>query len=512
MGETVLDVAATAGSPDWWMLRLGHRLQADRPRLQMLHDYWSGSHPLPFGNQRMRSTYRRFQKMSRTNFMALVAESLLERLKVVGFRAGGKATEQTDRTAWKWWQANDMDSASGLVHRAAVVMSRAYVIVGRQPDEPSQPLITGEDPRQVTHEEDPSNRRNLLAAMKTWWDDVERRHRAVLYLPDEVHYYQTPPTKESTSDDTLWQPQRWDVESEPVGNSSGVVPVVPFRNRPDLCGECLGEFEDIVDIQDRINMQILDRMVISTTQAYRQRFATGVEVTDEDGRAQAPFDPGADLLWVVPDDKAKFGDFTAADLSGVINAVEADVQHLAGISRTPPHYLLGTIINAAGSALAAAETGLWSKATERLTEFSASWEEVYRQAGVIIGEDIPDDAEVLWADPQFRSMAEKAAASVQLVAAGVPWRTRMTMLDFTPQEIDRMTAERVSDAMLSMSLAPQQPGAAEGRPPGTEPPGGRTPPQPNGAGGNFSMRNGPASAQGRQAETRAATVRTTSGR
>jgi hypothetical protein len=455
----------------------------------------------------MREAYTRFQQMARTNFMALVAESLLERLRVVGFRAGSDATDTVDKRAWKWWQANDLDAVAGLVHRAAVVMSRSYVIVGRDPDDPGEPLITGEDPRQVIHEEDPANRRVLLAAMKTWWDDVERCHRAVLYLPDSVHYYQTVAGTDRETDAALWQAARWDTEKEPADNPSGVVPVIPFRNRPNLSGECLGEFEDCTDIQDRINTQVLDRMVIAAMQAYRQRYATGVDTTDEQGRPTAEFDPGADLLWVVPDEHAKFGDFSAVDLAGVLNAVESDVQALGSITRTPPQYMLGKIVNANGEALSAAETGLVSKTTERLTEYSASWEEVYRQAGVIIGEEIPDDAEVLWADPQFRSMAEKAAASVQLVAAGVPWRTRMTLLDFTPQEIDRMMVERVQDAMLSMSLAPPQlPVPGQGGPSATSS-DGRTPPEPNGAGGTVSMRNGPNSAQGGQAAPQAALAR-----
>lgn len=503
----MLDQSAAPGSPDWWLLRLGKRLQDDRPRLDRLHNYWCGQHPLPFGNRKMRTAYRRFQKMARTNFMALVAESLLERLKVVGFRAGSDATEQTDKRAWKWWQANDLDSVAGLVHRAAVVMGRAYVIVGHDPDDPGQPLITGEDPRQVIHESNPRNQRELVAVLKTWWDDIELRHRAVLYLPGEVHYYQTPPTKQKDSDGTLWQPANWEAESEPADTGSDDMPVVLFRNRPDLCGDTLGEFEDVTDIQDRINMQVLDRMVIATMQAYRQRYATGVDVTDTEGRPTAAFDPGADLLWVVPDEHAKFGDFSAVDLAGVLNAVESDVQYLASVTRTPPTYLLGKIANASAEALNASETGLWSRAGERITEYSASWEQVYRQAGHIIDEEIPDDAEVMWADPQFRSLAEKAAASVQLVAAGVPWRTRMTLLDFSPQEIDRMTVERVQDAMLAMSLAPQQPGVPEGRPSGSGPPDGRTPPQPNGAGQTFSMRNGPGSAQGRQAAPAAARAR-----
>jgi len=346
----VLPDAKTPNSPDWWLLRLGARLGGDIPRMDRLDDYWRGNHPLPFGNMKMREAYRKFQKQSKTNFCKLVAESVVERLKVTGFRTGGDGSETLDKQAWGWWQSNHLDADSGLVHRAAIVMSRAYVIVGEDPDHPGQPLVTGEDPRQVIHESSPTNRRKRLAALKTWWDDINSRQQAVLYLPDSIHYYRgrtqkQPPTNMWTQ--AAWEP---DVSDDyPDGyavNTLGEVPVVPFMCCPDLGGNTLGEFEDVLPVQDRINTEVLDRMVISTMQAYRQRWATGVDLTDENGNPAGGFDPGADLLWNVADDAAKFGEFQPADLTSVLKAVEADVQHLAAITRTPPHYLLGSIINA----------------------------------------------------------------------------------------------------------------------------------------------------------------------
>lgn len=492
----MLENVKTPQSPGWWLMRLGKRLETECRRLDRLDAYWRGEHPLPFGNRRMREAYRRFQAMSRTNFMLLVAESVIERLRVIGFRNGGDDQEvQADKKAWSWWQANDLDSVSGLVHRAAVVMSRAYVIVGEDPDNAGQPLVTGEDPRQVIHEESPRNHRKLEAVLKSYWDDMQERHLAVLYLPDEIHYYRAKP-KIKASEGELWNPAQWEMDQESVPNPLGEPPVVVFRNRPDLCGNTVGEFEGEIYIQDRINTQVLDRMVISAMQAYRQRYATGIEVKDEDGNPTLGFDPGADLLWAVEDEKAKFGDFTAVDLTGVLRAVESDIQHLGAITRTPAHYLLGSIVNASGEALAAAETGLVSKSRERANEFGASWEQVYRLAGKVIGEVVADDAEVIWADPQFRTLTEKAAASVQLVAAGVPWRTRMAVLDFTPQEIDRMVVERVQDATMEAALAPVVP---------TQP--GRTPPQPTGNGQDFTMRSGPGTGQGGAATPAAAAAR-----
>lgn len=464
--------ASEPGTPDWWLLRLGKRLEADRNRFDTLDQYWRGNHPLPFGNMKMREAYQRFQKQSKTNFMKLVAESVIERLKVVGFRTGSDGNETLDKKAWGWWQANNLDADSGLVHRAAIVMSRAYVIVGQNPADETQPLVTGEDPRQVIHESAPDNRRRRLAAIKTWWDDSQNRSAAVVYLPDSVHYYvSTMKTNEPQPNIFLgaaqWQIDDSEYEDGYVANPLGVVPVVPFLNCPDLFGATLGEFEDVTPIQDRINTEVLDRLVISAMQAYRQRWAIGVDLTDEEGRPSGDFDPGADLLWSVPDENAKFGEFQPVDLSGILKSVDSDVQHLAAITRTPPHYLLGAMINASGDALAAAETGLTSKVVERSIELGESWELVYQLAGKITGQDVPTDCEVIWSNPQFRTLTEMAAANVQLMTAQVPWRTRMGLLDFTPSQIDRMESERASDALMQAAMAPQLP---SGQPPG--PPGG----------------------------------------
>jgi hypothetical protein len=459
----VLDDTTTPGAPGWWLLRLGRRLDAQRQRFDRLSQYHRGEHPLPFGNRKMREAYKRLQKQSRSNYVGLIAETLLERMKVTGFRAGGAATDATDNQAWGWWQANKMDANSGLVHRAAVVMSRAYVIVGDNGQ--GQPLVTGEDPRQVIHESDPADRYSIRAALKVWADDVENRAFAVLYLPDTIHYYRS--TVPINNLATAWHPATWDVDSSnefaPFGtaiNTLGVVPVVPFINRPDLAGNGLGEFEDVTDVQDRINTITLDLSVISGMQAYRQRWVKGVDPEDDKGNPQTLFDPGADLLWITPEDDAQFGEFGATDLSPLIAAIESSVQTLCAITRCPPHYLIGQIVNVSGDALAAAETPLTMKVVEREQEFGESWEAVYRLAGKVLGIDISDDAEVIWKDPQFRTLTEMAAASVQLEAAGVPWRTRMFMLDKTPPEIDRMQKERETDATLNAPIPVMPPALA----------------------------------------------------
>lgn len=447
-------------SPGWWLLRLGKKLGDQVSRMDRLDAFRRGCPPVPTGNHKMRETYRRFQHLSRTAFAGLVVETVLERLKITGFRTGSAETQDEDRTAWEWWQINHMDADSGLVHRAAVTMSRAYVSVGKDPDNPGQPLVCAEDPRQTIHESAPTNRRKLRAVLKTYWDDVYSCHRAVLSLPETIYYFKTVQRiKQNVAISTLWIAGSWQIDTDeyPTGqapNELGEPPYVAFTNRPDLAGNGLGEFEDVLDVLGRIDVSVLDRMVVSAMQAYRQRWATGVDTRDENGAPTDTYEPGADLLWEVPGKEAKFGDFQQADLTQMIKAIESDVQYLAAVTRTPPHYLLAGITNVSGDALGAAETGLVCKVGERQIEYGESWEEVNRLVGKLMGNPVAPDAEVIWKDPTYRTLSELADAVQKLGAAGVPWRARMEIFGATPTMIDRWEAQRAADALLADSLAP----------------------------------------------------------
>jgi hypothetical protein len=74
------------------------------------------------------------------------------------------------------------------------------------------------------------------------------------------------------------------------------------------------------------------------------------------------------------------------------------------------------------------------------------------------------DMEIIWADPERHSLAERYDAAVKAQAAGVPWRTVMQDVlqfspQFSPQQVDRMEAERAADAFLA-GVAPDGEGEA----------------------------------------------------
>jgi hypothetical protein len=446
-------------SPGWWLSRLGHRLLSERKELDRLWNYAVGNPDLPSVPGVEPGEVLEWMSVARANWAGLVIDSPVERMGVEGFRFGGaNGSKSADVDANRIWQENHMDADSDLVHYGALSQRRAYVLVEQGAN--GRPVLTHETPRQMVVEHAQGNRRELAAGLKLWRDDWTGSTRATLWLPDRVYQFRS---KSESPVFPLFPRaalRQWEAGSVPdtddgsAVNPLGVVPIVPFVNRRNRRPEGMAEHEDVIPIQDRINLSLINLIAAMRYGAFRQRWAAGLEV-DEDpvtGKKITPFQLDIKSLWTTDDPDVKFGEFSATDLVPYVKAVESAVQDLAAISRTPPHYLLGQIVNVSGDALKAAETGLVSKVRDRQRNFGESWEAVMRLAFRVLGDYARAeayDAETVWRDPESRSVSELADAAVKKGSAGVPWRQRMEGLQYSPQEIDRMEVDRASDALLA---------------------------------------------------------------
>lgn len=440
----------TPGSPEYWIERLSQDLDKKLPRLEELEAYACGDHPLPEGDERVRDVFRKFQAKARTNYCGLVSTSVSERLRVQGFTTGSGGTVEQDQESWRIWQANHLDADSEIVHTTALNLSEAYVIVGIDPADPTTPIISCEDPRQVAVATSNIDRRKVVAGIKRWSDPISKRYEAVLYLPGAVHYFTRPHDYA-----TLWTQTGPDFAGDPAPEPGpDDVPIVAFTNRPRLLGGGIGEFEDALDVQARINSVTLDRLVIAKTQAYRQRWIKGLASEDEKGNpVDLPFIPGVDLLWSVDADptEVEFGEFAQVDLRPLLEAAKDDVTAFVTLTGLPPHYVAGDLVNASADALAAAEARLVAKVRSRQRNFGESWEQVLEMAAKLSGRELPPDTELEWSDPERKTDAQLADAAVKKQTAGVPWRQVMADLGYTPQQVDRMEAERATDSLLGIT-------------------------------------------------------------
>lgn len=463
-----------------WLYRLAQGLIDRQPRYDILESYVAGDFSLPSGDPRYVKALRELQQKAKTNYVALVTNAPCERMEVQGFRFGNDPDTPADETANEIWQYNNMDLNSQIAHITAATYSRSYVMVSPPSEGEKYPIITVEDPRCTIVEHDPARQNKIRAGLKMWNDDILGYSIAVVYLPDSIHFFRGKAASyyQNIDYDTLKQrlisAGSWEYMGTEV-NPLNEVPIVPLNWRPGLHGTSLAEAEEGFTIQDRINATILDRMIISRAQAYKQRWAKGIKIPKSDsGQAKPPFDPGADILWAVESPEAQFGEFKEADITMILKAVRDDVGDLAAITKTPPHYLLGEIVNASGDALKAAETGLVSKTKARIKTAGWTWEKVIKLAFGWMGDTGKQNevlAETIWADPESRSRAELADAILKETQMGLPPEMAFERLGLTPSQIQRAMQlkrqEEMRQAMLlaaQTSMQPQRPGQNPNRP------------------------------------------------
>lgn len=422
---------------------LSKRLDEAEPRLAKLANYHAGRQPLGFSTEKYRSAFGGLLGGLVDNWLPLVVDAVAERLAVQGFRFG---TEEADADAWAIWQANNLDAESGLAHQEALIFGRSYVLVWA--DGQGRPRITVESARQVTVTHAPGDRRQRTAALKRWIDD-DGHARATLFLPTEVHRFRSARKVAGLGlgSDLITVPVDWD-HLETLKNSLGVVPVVPLVNRPHLLdgGGGTSEIEPVLGIQDSVNKLLADLLIASEFSAFRQRWATGMEVpTDpETNQPIEPFSAAVTRLWISEDEQTRFGTFEATPLANYVEGIELLVAHLASQTRTPPHYLNPSADRLSGESIKAAETGLVAKVKRAAQGFGESWEEVMRLAFAVMDDPraTATAAETIWADPEVRTESEHVDATVKKLAVEVPVEQLWADLGYSPQQVERFRTMR----------------------------------------------------------------------
>lgn len=452
-------------SPGWWVQRLSRKLEArTRERLTLLDAYHRGDPPLPVGAENARSAYQAFQRKARLNLAELSVETVRERMTPTGILTGAGADETGDQQAWLWWQSAGMDVKVADVFESMLALGDGYMIVGL--DEDDEPVITAEDPRQVVTEHDPLDQRKVRAALKLFHDPVAEADFAYLFLPGELHVA-TRRRRSLRVSPQRFAPISWDWDEERSKEYGpgleDFMPVVRFRNKRGI-----GEFEQHLDVLDRVNHGLLQRMVITTMQAFKQRALKGdLPETYPDGHPQAgePIDydaifvadPGA--LWMIPG-AADIWESGQTDIRPIIESVMADIQHFCAVTRSFVPMFQTDAANQTAEGAASAREGLVFRAEDRIMRAKDGLIDVLSLAFRLKGDDeraVRDQLGILWAPVERRSLAERADAASK-AAADMDIETRLIEIwQFSPQHARQVARKKAAE--LAAATPPDLPAA-----------------------------------------------------
>jgi len=451
--------ASPVESPVWWVYRLSYRLAAEtagfvyqsadasyvfKVGTAKLKRYHDGDFDLPWVyDDRVAVEYRAMLERSRSNFMRLVVSNAAERSRPIGLRFPDDL-DSTDIESWDIWQRNDMDSWFATAVETALGQRRAYWSVWWGDGDESA-RITLEDPQQAIVEYAPGDRRRRAAGLKLWVDDWTGETFANLFLPDAIHRFRWGKPDRGVG------PEGWFERSPAERNPLGVVPLVPMVNRPGLDHFGVSDIEDALPVQDRINSTLFNRAVAEHLAAFRQKWATGIEIPEEDGVAIETYKAAIDKLWVSPDTGTRFGQFEATDLSNYHRTIEQDLEHLSIMTRTPRHVFMHQGQAPSGDAMKSDEAGLIAKVRGQWAGFTPAVREVLTLARRIDGLDTPMGSEIVWADPEFQTYAQLVDGTTKLVEARIAsLRWAREKVGMTPAMIRRVESELLQDDILGL--------------------------------------------------------------
>ena len=417
--------------------------KSEGEKLDRIHDYWRGKQDYPILPANTPREVKHLAAMSRVNMAKLVVDVLAQALFVDGFREPRAAVN--DQAVWAIWQANRMDARQIGVHRATAAYGASYMVVA--PGTPHS-VLRGRSPRRMTTLFDELDDEWPVYALDANVQGTTVSYRlyddqAVYFLEDRVERYRLDNALELTED------------VEFLGASEhglGVCPVVRFRNQEDLDDDSclLGEIEPVIPLQDQIDHTTFGLMVAQHFQSFKQRYIIGWAAATEAAAAQT----AASRMWAFEDTDVKVGEFGEVNLGGYLDSRTATTELLATISQTPPHHLLGKLVNLSAEALAAAEVGQRRKVAERETTWGESWEQTLRLAADAEGIEVSDSAEVRWRDTEARSMAQTVDALGKIAQMlGVPVQELWPMIPgVSDQDIERwrVTAQQ-QDALTSLT-------------------------------------------------------------
>lgn len=448
-------------TPQEWLGLLTRRLDLRRNHVERLRCYTDGNSPLPEMSKETEEAWMRFQRKARTNWGDLIVSSVVDRVVPNGITVKGDPKNEKAVLAQRIWRDNRLDSVIKEWVRYGLTYAQSYLTCWAGPDD--IPVITADSPETMCVITNPLQKWKPQAALRVWRTDEEATDYAVVWTDGRWDQFERP-TYAAVEHRVI--PNQWLknlAEGSWTHTDSGVsvgIPVVIYNNPGGA-----GEFERHLDLIDRINSGILERLVIVAMQAFRQRALTGgmLPERDENGNQidySKVFAPAPGALWNLPAEM-QIWESQQVDTGPILNASKDDVRQLSAMTRTPLPMLMPDNANTSAEGARTTENGYVFRCRDRCNEARLGSIAIMVTALKMAGAELADDdnLEVSFEAVERITMAEKYQAALAAKNAGESIKSiQRNVLGYSPDQIAQDAIDRAQDALVAASfgLAAQQ--------------------------------------------------------
>lgn len=246
------------------------------------------------------------------NWPRVVVRTISGRQKVRSLILPGEETADPKLRAI--WDANNLSAHTRMFRRDALISGRGFLSVGTNEANEELPIVRVESPREMEAKVD-TRTETMTAAARFFGKDKSGLGptNVTLYLPEQ----------------TVWVARgadnRW-YEIDRDAHGLGSVPIVMHLNER-MSGAFEGESEltDIIGLTDSVARSLTNLQFAQEAHGVPSIWATGVargDFTDDQGNPVPQFEAYYDVIKMLSNKDAKWGQFDAADLKNFETAMK----------------------------------------------------------------------------------------------------------------------------------------------------------------------------------------------
>lgn len=426
------------------------RLEAKRAPLATLRTYLAGQQPAAYLSKKSRDALDDRLRVLGVNYPGLIVSARTDRLAVTGFERDTDDDGTPDETSahlWRLWRGAGLVSLADLIHADYLGLGAAYVTVWA--DEQGRPTATADNGLTMHVDRDPVTLAPVRSVRR--WTKGGESH-AVMIDAESVS------TWRAAGEDAPASVGAWTRTGEQP-NPLGILPVVPFvrRESTDDTDTGTSAVEPVLTLTDAVAKVLADALVGSEYFARPRRWATGLEIEeDDDGNPVDPFGEGRLLQSESPD--TKFGQLDPARSTGYTELVAVLTQQIGALSGLPGHYLglMGEQPPNADS-VRAAEAPLVRLALGDQRQLDPAWARVASLLEYVDNPDRdpidPGTLRTVWESPESNTPGQAADAAAKLAGIGLPLRRILAdPLGMDPETVEAVMSDVRSDRVQRAGL------------------------------------------------------------